>query len=390
MPNNYDLISVAASDGSTDCNCAYTEYTDFFMRKDAATSFTTSISAAGAASVWSPYTFTLGTTSSTTDAILTVQGVANTDAKIEVKGVATTTILPLSVTSTTLTAGAAMLLTNSAATLPAITTSGNLLPSGDDTLDLGASGTEWANVYTDNLTVSGTTNLTALTLTGALVVQGNTTLGNAGGDTVTVTGTATFTPEAEFNGGINCDGTLTMEGNAISSTGAITTTGTVTGAGVTATGTVTAALGTLTNATVATAPSADTGVVRRTDVNIGTGTTLTNIIPKITVTGGYITAISTAAAADLTLHAVNHKTTQVASDTAPTGGNVDALTASDIRAVDRTGPVVSAPLQITKPSGTNYTYNNDTYTEDYFSVIESTQTPAASGPVGQIIFRKAT
>lgn len=42
-----------------------------------------------------------------------------------------------------------------------------------------------------------------LTLTGNLVVNGNSTLGNAAGDTVSILGTATFTPVATFTGGLS-------------------------------------------------------------------------------------------------------------------------------------------------------------------------------------------
>jgi len=63
----------------------------------------------------------------------------------------------------------------------------NLIPSADNTYDLGASGSEWRNLFID-----GTANIDSLaadaaTIAGNLTVNGNTTLGNAATDTVTIT-----------------------------------------------------------------------------------------------------------------------------------------------------------------------------------------------------------
>ena len=42
----------------------------------------------------------------------------------------------------------------------------------------------------------------SLTVSGAATLNGNVTLGNASSDTVTITGTPTFTPSADFDGGL--------------------------------------------------------------------------------------------------------------------------------------------------------------------------------------------
>ena len=42
-------------------------------------------------------------------------------------------------------------------------------------------------------------------------MNGNVTLGNAGGDAIAVTGTATFTPSADFDGGFTVAGSQTID-----------------------------------------------------------------------------------------------------------------------------------------------------------------------------------
>jgi hypothetical protein len=212
MAQNTDLIEFIG-DPAADCNCAASEFVNDFVAKTNG-DFITSLSSASNESIWTPYTFTLGTSISTTDAVLTVQGAANTDAKIEIKGGSdTTTIIPNSITSPKFTSGSGLVLTNTAAILPATIFGGHVLPSGDDTRNLGASGTEWAHVYTDDLTVTGTSTLAAIaltnaTLSGNLIVNGNTTLGNASDDTITITGTPTITPAATLTGGATFGGHL--------------------------------------------------------------------------------------------------------------------------------------------------------------------------------------
>jgi len=66
--------------------------------------------------------------------------------------------------------------------------------------------------------VKGTMNVqdavdldSTLNVDGNTTMNGNVTLGNAGADTVTVTGTATFTPSADFDGGFTVAGSQTID-----------------------------------------------------------------------------------------------------------------------------------------------------------------------------------
>lgn len=63
-----------------------------------------------------------------------------------------------------------------------INSSGHLVPGSDSTFNIGASGTEVANAYIDNV------YLTSLTAAGTLTLNGDVDLGNATSDTVTFTG----------------------------------------------------------------------------------------------------------------------------------------------------------------------------------------------------------
>ena len=64
---------------------------------------------------------------------------------------------------------------------------------------------------------SGNTTVADLNATGATTLDGAVTLGNASGDIITVTGTATFTPSADFDGGFTVAGsqTIDMGANAV-------------------------------------------------------------------------------------------------------------------------------------------------------------------------------
>tara|TARA_B110000977_G_scaffold43186_1_gene58552 strand:+ start:2774 stop:4309 length:1536 start_codon:yes stop_codon:yes gene_type:complete len=71
---------------------------------------------------------------------------------------------------------------------------------------------------TGNTVIQGTANVqgavdldSTLNVDGNATLNGNVTLGNAGADTVTVTGTATFTPSADFDGGFTVAGSQTVD-----------------------------------------------------------------------------------------------------------------------------------------------------------------------------------
>jgi|TARA_R110000851_G_scaffold230776_1_gene383573 hypothetical protein len=71
---------------------------------------------------------------------------------------------------------------------------------------------------TGNTVIQGTANVqgavdldSTLNVDGNLTANGNVTLGNAAGDTVLVTGTATFTPSADFDGGFTVASSQTVD-----------------------------------------------------------------------------------------------------------------------------------------------------------------------------------
>ena len=79
-----------------------------------------------------------------------------------------------------------------------------------------------------NTSISGTLGVTnaatfsdSLTVSGATTLNGNITLGNASGDTITVTGTPTFGASADFDGGFTVAGsqTIDMGGNKVTNIG---------------------------------------------------------------------------------------------------------------------------------------------------------------------------
>ena len=134
-------------------------------------------------------------------------------------------------------------------------------------------------VNSSGTTIVGPLIAASFTVTGAttinnnFAVDGNTTLGDASAsttDTLAVYARSVFhntSAVPEFKNGLELSGTgknLTFGANTITGSGNITTSaGTITGKTLTITGSG----GT---ATVANAPTGDTGVVRRTDVNVGT------------------------------------------------------------------------------------------------------------------------
>jgi len=115
----------------------------------------------------------------------------------------------------------------------------------DDSLTVTGTLTTGALSFT-NASASGTWAVTgATTLTGALTANGNCTLGNAAGDTITVTGTATFAETVTCTGAATVGTTLGVTG-ATTLTGALVANGNVTlgdavGDAVSVLGTVSAA-----------------------------------------------------------------------------------------------------------------------------------------------------
>ena len=93
-------------------------------------------------------------------------------------------------------------------------TSGELEDSASLTFD----GTDFAvGTGFSVAAASGNATVADLNATGATTLDGDVTLGNAAGDAITVTGTATFTPSADFDGGftVAASQTIDMGANAV-------------------------------------------------------------------------------------------------------------------------------------------------------------------------------
>ena len=116
----------------------------------------------------------------------------------------------------------------------------HLIPSADTTYDLGASGSEWRNVYVDgtayidtlevheNSTLTGNLTVAGVTaLNGGLTMDSNKfTVANTSGNTA-IAGTLAVTGTSALTGNVTAGGTLAVTGNAtvggtLAATGAVT------------------------------------------------------------------------------------------------------------------------------------------------------------------------
>ena len=119
---------------------------------------------------------------------------------------------------------------SSSATVNSLSSNGAISAAGNLTIN--------TNKFTvtageGNTSIAGTLGVTnaatfsdSLTVTGATTLNGNITLGNASGDTITVTGTPTFGASADFDGGFTVAGSQTVDvgGNKILNVGTPTQT----------------------------------------------------------------------------------------------------------------------------------------------------------------------
>ena len=383
MAQNSDLIEIVATAADTGCGCSASEFAGDFIAKTSGT-FITSLSSTGNNSTWAysgdTATFSLGTLTSTDVGTLTVQGQTDADAIVYVKSAdSTTTITPTNVSAETLTI-------SGAATTAALTVSGNLEPSADSTdgsdgLYLGATGKRWRKVWTRDLDVEGTFTIGTISLSGDLTVAGATTLngavtlGNADADSIIAKGTVTTTGPV----------TLGSSGKAlvIGQTGGTTTLG----VNLDASAKSITNLSDVSSATahVTTAPTATNDVVRYTDVNINSGASATLSLPQVTVTNGFITAVTQGTTSNLIVHAGKHKSTTRTATSSADGS--DPLHSYEIGAVERANPVVSQPLRITKTA--DHTYGSSVV-KPYFVIIGKDESiPSAANSIeGQILFRK--
>ena len=214
-----------------------------------------------------------------------------------------------------------------------ISISGSALPNADDTYDLGASGTQWKDLYID-----GTANIDSLTLTSGATVTAVLDEDAMGSDSATSLATQksvkayvdSVTTELraqdlDFQGdsggalSIDLDSeSLTIAGGTNASTtgsgngvtvnvhdvflrndASDTTSGTVTAAGFTTTGTVSASLGKFTSATIS--GGTISGITDLAVADGGTGaSTLNDLITLGThTTGNYVATLTAGALIDL-------------------------------------------------------------------------------------------
>ena len=357
MPQNYDIIEIIASGESGGCNCTAADFSNDFVAKTNGT-FITSLGSTDTS--WSPYSFVLGGIGSSAKSTLTVQGNANDKAEIISKSpLAQSVVYPNKITSPRFeTTSGNTIITDAMCTLGDITIGGDVVPNTNNLHSLGSTSNRIKKLWAVDADVSGTLAITSISPT-----------------TLIVGGTSTFTGLATFNGDIAVPGTSTL--GTIAGTTATIGTGNFTTS-------ITSQTGTFTNATVDTAPSANTDIVRKQDVHVSTNPILALGLHKIEVAGGFITNVQTANGADLPTHVGRHHTTTLTTNAPAEGQGGDGLNAYEIGAVERANPVVSKPLKITTTA--NHTYANAV---SYFVVINAGSEPAASGPEGQIIFRKA-
>lgn len=352
MAQNYDLIEIVAT-GSSGC-CPASEYVNDFIAKTNGT-FIGSLGSTDTS--WSPYNFSLGTTGSSTKSTLTVAGNTTGNAEINVTGAGSNAyIKPHEIVCAKFrTFSSQIKLENAGSVITSLTFNGDILPGTDNFYDVGSSGAKIKKIWTTDADVSGTLS--------AAVFNPS---------TLSVSGTSSFTGIATF-GDVAVNGTATVA-TLTNTTGTITTLNSTN-----------ATLGSaiMTSASVSTAPTQNNDVLRWQDVHIPTGPTLSSALYNIEVTNGFITGVALAIGSDLPTHVGRHQSTSL-TGTAPVGTGDDSLHAYEVGAVARDLPVVKGKLKIT--SNNDYTYSS---AQDYFIVLESNQEPAASGPEGQIIFRKA-
>ena len=182
----------------------------------------------------------------------------------------------------------------------------NLIPSVDDTHDLGSATDEWRNIYIDGTAQVDTLQVDeSATITANLTVNGNTTLGNAATDTVTVTAdvASNLIPSADATYDLGATGSEWRD---------LYITGTANIDSLVAdTAAISAGTATLSAATVITT-TGGTVTLQRNDSAITTGETLGAVdFQAPNVAGGGNATLVTAsikAVSDITFDATNNKT----------------------------------------------------------------------------------
>lgn len=356
MPQNYDIIEIISSDQTGGCNCTSADFSNDFIAKTNGT-YITSLKSSDNNSIWTPSSLTIGSFGVSSLQSIVVSSNSNTNSKITIRSTSDNTeIYPDKILSDRFQAGSTDI-KETGSIINDLTFNGNISPGTNDLYDIGSTSNRVRKVWSVDLDVSGTLTTASLALT-----------------TLAVSTTSTFSGLATFSNGIEVLGTSDLDTvtatSITSSTGSFTTS-------------VTSPSAVLTNATVATAPAGNTNVVRKVDVAL-TASQASDIYKLSTNADGFIDSITAATAADLPNHVSRHHTTTRATAAPANNLGGDGLNSYEIGAVERAFPVVSKPLRMTTSS--DHTYETAV---PYFVVIETGAQPAASGPEGQIIFRKA-
>lgn len=358
MTQNYDIIEILSTDNSGGCNCAAQDFQNDFIAKTNG-AYITSLRSNGGETIWTPSTFRIGTTNSTAQNSITIESSSSINAALVVGSSSdVTNVYPDKVQSDRFEAGTTII-EQGTCVISDLTFNGDLIPGSPNTHDIGSNTDTVKKIWTTDANVSGTLDvgtLNATTFSPAIL---------------NVTGTSTFGGLATFSADISVPGTSTL-GTATITNGTITN--------------LVSPTATLTDATVANPPVSPDDVVRLNDIALGASQT-SDIYKISTNASGIIDSISQVIATDLPAHAIEHHSTSLTT-TAPASGGNDSLHSYEIGAVERESPVVKQPLRLTYTTAgvNNYTYGT---AEPYFVVIEHDETPDASGPEGQIIFRKA-
>ena len=355
MPQNYDIIEIISSDQTGGCNCTSADFSNDFIAKTNGT-YITSLRSSDANSIWTPSSLTIGSFGASSLQSIVVSSNSNTNSKITIRSLSSdsTEIYPDKILSNRFQAGTTDIKDNGSI-INDLTFNGDILPGANNQHNIGSTSERVQKIWSVDADLSGTLSIANLSPT-----------------TLSVTTTSVFTGLATFNGNIEVPGTSTL--GYINATNIASQTGTFTTL-------VSSPLATFNSATILNAPTNSQHVVRKGDVDLTINQPL-SIYKLSTNADGFIDSIATATSADLPTHVTRHHTTTRTSSS-PSVGN-DGLHSYEIGAVERANPVVSKPLRMTTSS--DHTYG---IAVPYFVVIEVKDQPAASGPEGQIIFRKA-
>ena len=265
----------------------------------------------------------------------------------------------------------------------------SLIPSVDNTHDLGTATDEWRNIYVDGIAQVDTLQVDeSATITADLTVNGNTTLGNAATDTVTITAdvASSLIPSAD---NLYDLGAVGSEWKDLYITGTANIDSLVADTATISAGTITG----ITDLAVADGGTgASTASGART--NLGLGTISTQDSNNVSISGGSITGITDLAVADggtgsstasgaRTNLGLGTISTQDSSNVSITGGSVTGIT--DLAIADGgTGASTAADARTNLGLGTAATTDSTAY------VPRTSATGSAGIPTGTEAQRDGT